>query len=117
MIETKAVLKVLKQMLASVGVALLACAAWVFIILFFSPGFGDESPDSVWLKPVMWWDGFLTRSGLALSVRSLQPTLGTSGYRILGVLALFAPFIALFSSVSFAALRLFNRGRSRKSPV
>jgi hypothetical protein len=114
-VKTKPFLKALKQAVASLGIGVLLCAAWGGFIILTSPDMGDESPISIWVAPLFWWDGVLQKSGLALYLKSWDSILGRTAFIITGFFVIFAPFIAFFSFVSLTALRIFQRKSARNS--
>ena len=92
----------MKRLLASFGFGVFALVAWVCIIVLTSQDFAHEGPNSAWAAPMDWWGGVLRRSGFS----RLLGSLGSTGGLVVGFCVLFAPFIALFSFISFFVLRL-----------
>jgi len=95
----------MKQILASLGSGVLLFLAWCCIIVFTSQDFAHEGPNSVWYGPIGWWGGVIRQSGF---LRGL-PALGSTISLVVGFSVLAAPFITLFSFISFAVLRLFHK--------
>ena len=91
----------MKQILASLGSGVLLFLAWCCIIVFTSQDFAHEGPNSVWYGPIGWWGGVIRQSGF---LRGL-PALGST----ISLVVVTAPFITLFSFISFAVLRLFHK--------
>jgi hypothetical protein len=107
---TKAALKIIKQVLASVGFGTLLFAAWVGIIIYTSTDFPHEGPDSAWFAPLDWWTGVLRWLGIP----RLFGALGSAVETAVSLFVIAAPFIALFSVISFFALRFLKRRRMQK---
>ena len=102
----------MKRVFASIGFGVLLLAAWICIIVFTSTDFVHEGPNSVWAAPIEWWGSLFRWSGLGRVFRSL----GRTAEEILIFPLLFAPFIVLFSFISYFALRLFARRFQRSMP-
>jgi hypothetical protein len=98
----------MRRLLASFGFGVFVLVAWICIIVFTSQDFAHEGPNSALAAPMDWWAGVMQRSGFS----SLLKSLGSTGGLVVGFSVLFAPFIALFSFISFFVLRLLQRVRS-----
>lgn len=91
----------MKQFFASFGSGVLLFAVWCCIIVFTSQDFAHEGPNSVWFAPIDWWGSVIRESGFS---RVFSP-FGSIIFLVVGFSLLFAPFIALFSFISFFVLR------------
>jgi hypothetical protein len=99
----------MKQVFASIGLGVLLFIAWCCIIVVTSQDFTHEGPNSVWATPIDWWGRVMYHSGISDALRPLGSTLSD----VVGFFVLFAPFIALFSLISFSVLRLLQNRRTR----
>lgn len=93
----------MKQVFASFGCGVFLFLAWCCIIVFTSQDFAHEGPNSVWFAPIEWWGGVMRGAGFS----RLHPLFGSTIFLVVGFFVLCAPFIALFSFVSFFVLRTF----------
>lgn len=101
----------MRQILASIGFGVLLFALWVGVIVCTSTDFAHEGPDSAWFAPIDWWTNVLRRSAIPRFFDLFGSTVETAA----SLFAIAAPFIALFSVISFKALSFLTRGRAQKS--
>jgi hypothetical protein len=101
----------MKQFFASFGSGVLLFLAWCCIIVFTSQDFTHEGPNSAWFAPIDWWGSVIGQSGFSRVVSPLRSTI----FLVVGFTVLFAPFIALFSFISFFGLRPFFKPTAAQS--
>jgi hypothetical protein len=101
----------MRQVLASIGFGVLLFAVWVGIIVLTSTDFPHEGPDTMWFAPIDWWTGVLRWSGIPRLFSSMGQAVDLAGI----VFFVAAPFIALFSVISFYGLRFLSGRRAQKS--
>jgi hypothetical protein len=97
----------MKRLLVSFGFGVFVLVAWICIIVFTSQDFAHEGPNSAWAAPMDWWGGVMQRSSFSRLLKSL----GSTGGLVVGFSVLFAPFIAMFSFISYLVLHLIQRVR------
>ncbi len=95
----------MKQVFISFGFGVLLFVVWCCIIVFTSQDFAHEGPNSVWAMPIDWWGRVIKQSGFLGPLRTRWPTIS----EVVGFTVLVAPFITLFSVISFCVLRLLPK--------
>lgn len=101
----------MRQILASIGFGVLLLALWVGIIVLTSTDFQHEGPDSAWVAPISLWADAVRWSGIPRLFDLVSPAVELAA----SLFIITAPFIALFSAISFNVLRFLARRQAEKS--
>jgi hypothetical protein len=99
----------MKRVFVSFGFGVLLFIAWGCIIVFTSQDFAHEGPNSVWFAPIDWWGSVMQWSGLSRALVARGSTIGL----VVAFSVLVAPFITLFSVISFLVLGLLLNRQKR----
>lgn len=99
----------MERVFASFGLGVLLFVAWCCIIVFTSQDFPHEGPNSAWFAPIEWWSGIISESRFLRAIRARGPNI----FPVVGFSVLVAPFITLFSLISFSLLRLVQHTKTK----